>query len=425
MASDPKFGIGYLVLAVSSRNLGRMDESRKYLAEALSHLDGMTERERYQTRGYSYVVGGDYEQCVKEFNELLVRYPSDVAGRNQLALCLSSLRKMRPAMDAMPEIVKVLPKQPLFRDNLALYANYASDFTTAEQEARQVEGQDAYATLALAFAQLGQGDLAGAKKTYEELAAMNGLGASWAASGLGDLASVEGRFSEAVQILRAGATADVTAKNPEAAAAKLVAAAYAELSQGRGRAAIDLAADALQQNAAIKIRFLAGRTFIEAGDADRARPLIDALGKELFAEPRAYAKLLEGLAVLKQGDARQAAVRMRDANVMFDTWIGQFDLGRAALAAGATTQADSAFDACLNARRGEALALFVDEEPTFAYWPQGYYYQGLVREALHNAGAAESFRKYLSLRAQSTADPLVKQVRDRLTEPRAGTRSSQ
>ncbi|TDI24322.1 MAG: serine/threonine protein kinase, partial [Acidobacteria bacterium] len=39
---DPDFGIGYLVLAVASGNLGMADDRQKYLAEALSHLDGMT-----------------------------------------------------------------------------------------------------------------------------------------------------------------------------------------------------------------------------------------------------------------------------------------------------------------------------------------------------------------------------------------------
>ena len=38
---DPKFGIGYLILATTSRTLGRMDDNQKYLNEALSHLDGM------------------------------------------------------------------------------------------------------------------------------------------------------------------------------------------------------------------------------------------------------------------------------------------------------------------------------------------------------------------------------------------------
>ena len=37
-------------------------------------------------------------------------------------------------------------------------------------------------------------------------------------------------------------------------------------------------------------------------------------------------------------------------------------------------------------RRGEALSLFLDEEPTYSYLPPVYYYQGRVREELKNAG---------------------------------------
>ncbi len=44
---DPKFGIGYQLLAVASRNLGKLQDAEKYIKEALRHLDGMTERERY------------------------------------------------------------------------------------------------------------------------------------------------------------------------------------------------------------------------------------------------------------------------------------------------------------------------------------------------------------------------------------------
>ena len=48
------------------------------------------------------------------------------------------------------------------------------------------------------------------------------------------------------------------------------------------------------------------------------------------------------------------------ANDLLDTWIGDFDLGRAYLEAGVPTQADSQFDRCLK-RKGEALSLFADE----------------------------------------------------------------
>ena len=410
---DPNFGIGYLVLAVASRNLSRLDDNQKYLGEALKHLDGMTERERYQTRGYSYLTAGDYEQCVREFGDLIAKYPGDVAGRNQLALCFSNLRQMRRAMDEVREIVKILPRHPLFRDNLALYANYAGDFQTAEQEARTVEGSDPYATLALALSLLGQGQVSQAKDTYVQLGQLGAQGASMAGSGLGDLAAFEGRFSDAVQILRRGAADDLAAKNADGAAAKLAAVAYAELSRGRSPQAIEAAEEALSRSTAVKIQFLAARIFVEAGDAARARPHIDNLAKELYAEPRAYAKSLEGVIALKSGDARQAMTSLREANDLFGTWIGFFDLGRASLAAGAFTQADSAFDVCLNARRGEALSLFVDEEPTYAYLPHAYYYQGLVREGLKSTGAAEPFRQYLAIRGRSTEDPLLKDVRNR------------
>ena len=94
--------------------------------------------------------------------------------------------------------------------------------------------------------------------------------------------------------------------------------------------------------------------------------------------------------------------------------MGHFDLGRAYFEAGETTltQADSEFDRCLK-RRGEALPLILDDEPTYAYLPPVYYYQGRVREAMKTAGFAESYRAYLTLRGQSKEDPLLPEVHRR------------
>ena len=153
---------------------------------------------------------------------------------------------------------------------------------------------------------------------------------------------------------------------------------------------------------------------VEDGAGDRARRVIDDLAAELYAEPRAHAKILEGLIALKNGDAPEAMNVLRQANDLFDTWIGYFELGRASLAAGAFAQADGAFDVCLNARRGEALSLFVDEEPTYAYLPLVYYYQGRARENIGTAGYRDSYRQYLDIRGQSIEDPLLPEVRGRI-----------
>ena len=254
----------------------------------------MTERERYTTRAGFYLMTGDYPQCVKEYGDLLALYAADVAAHNNLAICSIYLRDIRKALDEMRRVVAILPQRALYRVNLALYSNYAGEFQAAEQEARTIQEPNVKALLALAFAQLGQGQLPQAMATYQKLETIDALGASFAASGLGDLAMLEGRFSDAARILEQGAARDLTSKNADRAASKFAALAHAELLRGRTRAAIAAAEQALANSNAVKIRFLAARSFVEAGEADRARPLIAGLASELQAEPQAYAKIVEG-----------------------------------------------------------------------------------------------------------------------------------
>ena len=408
---DPKFGIAYTSLAAALRNLGRPQEAEKYLNESLRYLDGMTERERFSARGYFYLAGREYQLCVKEYGELIARFSADVVGRNQRALCMTRLRDMRGAVEEMRFVVNLLPNRTIFRNNLALYANYAGEFEVAEKEARSLPPAE-YSILALAMAQLGQGQRREAIASYEKIGPLSPMGASFAASGLADVAVVEGRFSDAVRILEQGAARELAEKRTDAAAAKFAAIANAELARGRKPAAVASAEKALANSKAVKIRFLAARTFVEAGEIPRARPLIDGLAKELQSEPQAYAQILEGEIALKNGDARQAIKALTGANNLLDTWIGHFALGRAYLEAGAFAQADSEFERCIK-RRGEAISLFVDEDPSYGYFPVVYYFQGRVREGLKNAGFSESYKTYLAFRGQSKEDPLIAEARRR------------
>jgi len=98
-----------------------------------------------------------------------------------------------------------------------------------------------------------------------------------------------------------------------------------------------------------------------------------------------------------------------------DTWIGRFELGRAYLEAGAFTEADSEFDRCIK-RRGETLALFLDESPTYGYFPSVHYYLGRAREGNKSSGFAESYRTYLSIRGKAGEDPLLSEVHKRAGE---------
>jgi eukaryotic-like serine/threonine-protein kinase len=411
-ARDSNFGLAHAGMAIASKNLSRQQDAEKHIKEAIRHLDGMTERERYRTRGLFYYITGDYQQCVKEFGDLTARYAADASARNNLALCLTYLRNMPKAVEEMRQVVNILPKRPLYRENLAQYADYNSDFDGAEREARAIPEQGMYALLAVAFAQLGRGQVAEAAETYQTLGKIDTLSASFAASGLGDLAMYEGRFGDAARIFAQGAAADLATKDPDRAANKFAALASAHLARKQKAAAIAAAEKALANSTAVNIRFLAARVFVEAGADERAQLLTTGLASELLAEPQTYAKILDGEKALRNGEARQAIKAFTEANALLDTWIGHFDLGRAYLEAGALTQADSEFDRCFK-RRGEALALFLDEEPTYRVFPPVYYYQGRVREALGNARFAESYRAYLNIRGKSTEDPLLADVRRR------------
>jgi len=151
---------------------------------------------------------------------------------------------------------------------------------------------------------------------------------------------------------------------------------------------------------------------IEAGQPAEARRLAQTLGSAIQFEPQVLGKIIDGDIALESKDARQAVKLLTEANTQLDTWIGRFDLGRAYLEAGAFTQADSEFDRCIR-RRGEALALFLDEQPTSGYLPAAYYYQGRVREALKTEKFADSYRTYVAIRGAAGEDPLLPEVRRR------------
>ena len=410
VAVDPNFGLAYQGLAVTSMNLGRPKEADQYIQQALRHLDTMTDRERFATRGYYDKLIGDNAQCVKEYGDLLARYPADATAHNGRAACFYNLRDMKSAVDELTQAVRMLPNHAGFKTNLALLTALAGDFDGAARQAQALP-QNAFTLQIVAYSQTGRGELAPAAETYAKIGATGPAGASTAAAGLGDLAIYEGRFSDAIRILEQGAAADLTAKNANKAAIKLTSVAYAQLLGGHRSQAIAAADQAIADSPSMPVRFLAGRVYAEAGALDKARAQSASLESELPTQPRAYGRIIEGLIALNDNKPRDATRILDDANGMLDTWLGRFDLGRAYLAAGALPQADAEFDRAIS-RRGEALTL-MDEGPTFGYFPPVYYYQGRVRQGLNTASFADAYRKYLDIRGKSTEDPLAADARSR------------
>jgi eukaryotic-like serine/threonine-protein kinase len=413
---DPNFARAYAGMAATAGNLGQLQDAERYAKLAMAHVDRMTERERYRVRGQYYIRTENWQKCVEEYNELVKQYPADNIGQNNLASCYALSLNMAKAMEAAQRGLSLSPKDVMARMNFSLYSCYATDFQSCERGAREVlQLNPAYeeAFLVLAYAQLGQGHWPQAAETYQTLEKASVWGASLAASGLGDLALDQGRLREAVQIFEKGATADLAAKKPDAAADKFVMLAYAQLWRGQKQSVLAAAQSALANSQAPKIRFLAARAFVEVGETAKARNLAEGLASAVQAPSQAYAKLILGESALQEHNQQQAIQLFTEARNLMDTWISRFDLGRAYLEAGAFAEADSEFDRCIK-RRGEVLELFMDDMPTSSYLPIIYYYQGRVREGLKSPGFADSYQTYLSIRGKSTEDPLLPDIRRRL-----------
>ncbi len=415
---DPNFARAYAGMAAAAGNLGQMQDAEKYAKLAMAHVDRMTERERYRVRGLYYIRSENWQKCVDEYSELVKQYPADNIGANSLASCYARMLNMPKAMQEGQRALLIAPKDVMARMNYSLYSCYASDFQSCEREAGAVLQQNPgneEAYLALAYAQVGQEQLPQAIETYQKLQKISPYGESLAAAGLAEAALYQGRLRDGIQILEKSAAADLAAKKPDAAADKFVMLANAQIMAGNKAAAVAAAKKALANSDSTKIRFLAARVLIDAGDTAKAHELAGILGSAVQTPPQAYAKLILGELALKEHNTNQAIQLFNDSKGLLDTWISHFDLGRAYLEAGAFAEADSEFDRCLK-RRGEVLELFMDDMPTYSRLPIVYYYQGRVREGLNSPGAADSYREYLNIRGKSTEDPLLADARARLAK---------
>jgi serine/threonine protein kinase/tetratricopeptide (TPR) repeat protein len=413
---DPKFARAYTGMAAMAQNLGRPGDAVKYMKLAMEHVDRMTERERYRNRGLYYLTTGDWQKCVQEYSQLVTHYPADRVGQNNLASCYVQLRNAPKALEAARHAVEIVPKGVGPRLNLAFISAFAGDFVASEKQARaalEISPSAAQGYLALAESQLGQGQVEKAAEAYHQLEKSGPLGVSTANAGLADLAAYQGKYEEAARILTQGAAADVAAGMGDNAARKYVALANMDEVQGHSVAVLSDLGNALTNSQSAQIEFLAASIYADAGEFAKAQKISTSLSSALTSESQAYGKIIDGLIALKRKDPNDAVKQITAANNLLDTWIGRFELGRAYLEAGAFTQADSEFDQCVK-RRGEAIELFMDNVPTYAYFPAVYYYQGRVREGMKSEGFADFYKTYLSIRGQSSEDPLVTEIRRRI-----------
>src|SRR6267154_505902 len=415
IALDPNMGRAYAGMAVMSANMGRKADAEKYYQTAMAHIDRMSDREKYRTRGGYYLMTRQPDKAIQEYNALVEQYPADAVGPTNLALSYFFTRDMQKAMEQGRRSVVLSPKAVMQRTNLALYSIYAGDYISGEKAAQEVlnaSPSSADALGALAIAQTGQGDFSSATATYQKLEALSPRGASMANIGLADIAEFQGRNDEALTLLEKGIAADVGAKESASAAAKTIALGQADLSQGNKKKALNAADSAVKLDPQPNILIAAGELYVNSGDAARAAKLVTQLSARIEPEPQLYGALLQGAISLSRGQRTDAIEAFEKAQRISNSWLGHFYLGKAYLQNGSFTEADSEFELCLK-RRGEASAVFLDDVPTFRLVPPVYYFLARAQEGLKSPSAAETYRTFLKMQPSGSGD-LITDARRRL-----------
>lgn len=367
---DPDFGRAHAGIAALYANLGRPAQAETNYLAALSHLDRMTEREKFRTRGGYYLFKKNTDKALEEFEALVAQYPADTSGLANLALARFYRREMPAALETGRRASDIYPRNVIRRNNAALFAMYAGNFDAAitlANDVLQLNPEFVKAFVAKALSQLALGLPDQASSTWNALDALDSATAkSFAASGRIDLALFQGKDAEALDRLTSAIAADRAAGALVSVGRRLAIRSEVLLAQGNRGGALRAAREAVTLGREESILYVAGRSLIGVGQPAEALALATDLDNRLEDEPRIYAALLQGEAALADSRPRDALTQFEAAQKLADTWLGRLSLGRAYLALGAFPEAAAEFDRCL-ARKGEATAVFLDDLPSYRF----------------------------------------------------------
>ena len=385
--NDPGFARAYSGWGLSAFKIGRGSEAEEQWEKALSLLDRMTERERYRTLGLYYIrVSLNYDKAIENYAQLVEKFPADGAGHNNLSVLYFLTLQFDKAVAGSARLIEIYPNRTLYRSNHALNAMWAGDLETAVTAAESVIAEDPTAFkpfMVLAMAALDAGDSESALSAYQRMETTGPRGKSLANIGAADLALFAGDAKQAESILIAGIESDRSDDNERGIGAKTIALAEAYLAQGRNAEALDALRGLSMDKQGDGQRVPAAAMYVRLGDIESASAIAEQLGAQLRPQSRAYAKLISGIIELEAEQYIPAIDELKAALGFADLWIIRFYLGQAYLAANYPAESSAEFDAAYQ-RRGEAMAMFFDDIPTWRYMAYLTAWSDKARDVLAN-----------------------------------------
>jgi hypothetical protein len=139
----------------------------------------------------------------------------------------------------------------------------------------------------------------------------------------------------------------------------------------------------------------------------------DTLGRQIDDEPQLYGRLLRGEVALERSDVRGALAAFQDAHKIADSWLEHFGLGRAYVLAGKFTEASTEFEWC-EQHSGQAIAILLDDVPTWRLIPTLQYFMGRTLEGLNSPAAGGRYKAFLATKEKGDEQGLVADARRRV-----------
>lgn len=382
---DPSFARAYSGWGLSAFKIGRKSEAETQWQQALGLLDRMTRREQHRTLGLYYTaISLNYEKAVETYAQLVAEFPADSAGRNNLSVLYFLTSQFDKAVAESAKLIEIYPDRTLYWSNHALNAMWAGDFETAVEAAEAVIEKDPEAFkpyMVLAMVALDADNVEAARDAYQRMATTGPRGHSLASIGMADIAIFEGRLDYAKSSLTAGLAADSAGNNERGIGTKAIALAQTLVAQQQPEAALDALAELDTEGAGDGQLVPSAELLVALGELDAAGEIAAGYAAQLRPKSRAYAALIEGMIAMKRGEQVASIDALRSAIDFQDLWIVRFYLGQAYLAAGYPAEAASEFDTAWQ-RRGEAMAMFFDDVPTWRYMARLEEWREKARQSL-------------------------------------------
>ncbi len=416
---DPLFGRAFAGLSLELLQLGRTTEARENLARALSLRDRMTERERLRTEGLdALTIAEDYTRAAEIYQQLVDKYPADRAALNNLAVMQFRLLQLEEATVTGQRVAELYPRASYY-SNLALYAMYAGDLSTArEQSARalKLSPQMQLAFLPIAVGHVLDGRIEDARQAYAQMAQTGARGSALAMIGRADLSAWHGDVAETIRTISSGLANEARSNDTLNAALRLLRAELALQAGDRTLARSESRAALALDSTAVSV-FRAAELLVQSGDLSDASKHTESLASKPNVVTNWYRKIL----LARIGAVSNNFAALDDLEATFSAerpmWSAHYAAGVMQLSRGRFKEAVAHLNWCLD-HAAAASAAYLDDVPTLRYLPHARYWRARALEALADPAAASAYEDLLRQRRGGPDDTLATSARERLNAVR-------